>query len=195
MKYIKLGDISEVIGGQIMTRIKTEKPGDVAIETRRVIVPKAITEEGLIDKSVLPQEELKTEADEKKITKEGDIVIKLNSPYDSAVITEETKGCIVPSFCAIIRLLENPGITPSYIQAFLNSRLCKDQIDSSVQGAIMTLVTVGKLREIEIPLPEETKQHSIGSTYLETLDKLKILKEIIELEKQKNDAFFYELED
>ena len=59
----------------------------------------------------------------------------------------------------------------------------------------MTLVTVGKLKEIEIPVPEESRQFSIGMTYLETLDKLRILKEIVELEKQKNNAFFYELED
>lgn len=195
MEHIRLGEIAEVISGQIMTRIKTEKPDDEIVETRRIIIPKAITEDGLIDKNILPSEDLKTVVDEKKTTREGDIVIKLNSPYDSALITEETKECVVPSFCAIIRFLDKPGIVPAYVQAFLNSSLCKDQINASVQGAIMTLVTVGKLKEIEIPVPEESRQFSIGMTYLETLDKLRILKEIVELEKQKNNAFFYELED
>ena len=194
MKRIKLGEIADVIGGQIMTRIKAES-NDEVLGKIKVIIPKAINDYGLVDSSLLPEEELKAEADDKKITKAGDIVIKLNSPYDSAAINEDSEGCIVPSFCAIIRFKKIPGVTPSYIQAFLNSRICKDQLEAQVQGAIMTLLTVGKIKEVEIPLPEETVQFSIGMTYLETQDKLKVLEEIIKLEKQKNDVFFYELED
>lgn len=194
MKTVKLGEIADVVGGQIMTRIKAEK-NDEVIDKVRVIIPKAINDYGLIIKDLLPEENIKVRADEKKVTKAGDIVIKLNSPYDSAIITEETQGCVVPSFCAIIRVKEIHGIVKYYVQAFLNSGICKEQLESRVQGAIMTLLTVGKLRDVEIPLPEENVQFSIGNTYLETRDKLNLLEEIIKLEKQKNDAFFYELED
>ena len=193
MEYTKLGEIAEIIGGQIMTRVKTETPDDETVEIRKVIIPKAISDDGMIDSNILPEEHLKAKADEKKIARENDIIIKLNSPFDSATIYEETAGCIVPSFCAIIRTLNKPGISTCYLQAFLNSQKCKEQLENSVHGSIMTLLTVGKLKEILVPVPEETVQFSIGMTYLETLNRLTTLKEIIRLEKMKNDAFFYEL--
>lgn len=193
MENIKLGEVAEIISGQIMTRIKVDNPEDKVVETRKVIIPKAITEDGFIKTDVLPEEGLKTNIDEKRITKEKDIVIKLNAPFDSATIGEDAEGCVVPSFCAIIRLNEDKRIMHEYVQAFLNSELCKEQLETKVQGSVMTLLTVGKLKDIVIPVPDEAKQHSIGMTYIETQDKLRLLNEIIELEKQKNSALFYEL--
>ena len=198
MKHMKLGELVEVIGGQIMTRIKADS--EEVIETRKVIVPKAINDTGRIDAELLPDEDLKAAPDEKKITHAGDIVMKLNSPYGCAMIDESAEGCIVPSFCAIIRPMDNESIEerivlPDYLVAFLNSSICKDQLDSLVQGAVLTILSVGKVREILVPIPSEEKQHAISMTYLETQYRISLLEEIQKLEKMKNDALFAELED
>ena len=197
MEHIKLGELVEVIGGQIMTRIKVDNPNDECVEERRVIIPKAITDNGLIDVGQLAEEELKVAADVKKLTKEGDIVIKLNSPYTSATITEESSGCIVPSFCAIIRIKETGKkrkVLSDYLQAFLNSSSCRNQLDNMVQGAVMTILSVGKLKEVIVPIPGESTQFSIGNEYRNTQYKLSLIREIEKLEKLKNDAVFTELE-
>ena len=117
-----------------------------------------------------------------------------------ARINESAEGCIVPSFCVIIRPEDSKAIAdrivlPDYLVAFLNSSTCKDQLDSAVQGTVMTILSVGKVREISVPIPDEGKQHAIAMTYLETQYRISLLEEIQKLEKMKNDAVFAELED
>ena len=194
MKELKtLADCNiEIISGQIMSRV-TAKPetGDEIIETRRVIVPKAIHSDGTVDCSELPQETLRTEADKKRITQIGDIVIKLSTPYDAAIIDEYSAGCIVPSFCAIIR--HDATIDNRYLLAFLNSDCCKDQLKQQVAGAVMTVLSVGKVSSVLIPLATCEEQAVIGNRFIETQRKIRILKEIFELETKRNDIVFRDL--
>ena len=96
---LKDKSIATIVGGQIMTRITVKDDSSEPVaEERRVITPKAILSDGTIDVAEIPTEKLKVEADANKITAVGDIVIKLSTPYDSAIITEETAGCLIPSF-------------------------------------------------------------------------------------------------
>ena len=134
MRTAKLKDLAEIIGGQIMTRVKVDNPNDEVVEIRKVIVPKAIEDTGIIDVKSMPEEALKTAVDEKKLTHTGDIIIKLNSPYDCAMVTEEAEDAVVPSFCAIIRVKEKmqSEIITDYLAAYMNSSLCKAQLEKYV---------------------------------------------------------------
>lgn len=196
MRYVKLEELVDIIGGQIMTRVKVNDSTDEFVEERKVIVPKAITDSGQIDLEQLAVEKLKVSADEKRLTRVGDIVIKLNSPFTSATITEESAHCMVPSFCAIIRIKDdkNEEIIPGYLQAFLNSSSCRNQIEAMVQGSLVTILHVGKLKSVDVPIPDIRLQESIGKEYRNTQHKLSLIREIEKLEKLKNDAIFYELE-
>ena len=140
IKTLKISDIAEVVSGQIMSRVSAEKGNeDKTIVEMRVIVPKAITSEGFISAADIPTERLMAMPDERRITKEGDIVIKLSTPFDSATITKEHEGCLIPSFCAIIRKNDDSVVNNDYLQAFLNSELCKEQLRAKVAGAVMTI--------------------------------------------------------
>ena len=208
MRIVKLGEVVDIYSGQIMSRVKADKPeetGDyITTKTMKVIVPKAITSDGLINLEDIVEEkiivtdinsdketgetELVMPIDSRRITSLRDIVIKLSTPFDSATITEETVGCLIPSFCAIIR---NKGlINEDYLQAFLNSKLCKEQLRAKVVGSVMTILSIGKIKEIEIPIPEIDQQISIGKKYRETQTKISTLKKIVELETKRNDIQF-----
>ena len=188
---LKDKNIATIVGGQIMTRrtVKDDSAEAVA-EERRVIIPKVILSDGTIDVTEIPVEKLKSVADENKLTRVGDIVIKLSTPYDSAIITEESAGCLIPSFCAIIRC---NGINRDYLQAFLSTTNCKNQLKNQVAGAVMSILSVGKLGNVEIPFPDEAEQIRIGEGYIKTQEKLVALKRILELEAMKNDLIFKEL--
>lgn len=197
MKTVKLGEIAEIIGGQIMTRIKVESPNDETLDTVKVIVPKAIEESGYINPDLMVTESIKTNIDEKKTAHEGDIIIKLNTPYDCGLVTSELEGAIIPSFCAKITVkksVKRDCLIPDYLLAFLNSSRCKKQIERMVQGSVMGIVSVGRLKEIEIPLPEVNNQFSIGNNYMNTQYRLQLLSQILKLERLSNDACFNELE-
>lgn len=191
MKLVKLENFVDVVGGQIMTRV-TVGEKDEKVGSWKVVIPKAISSDGLVNVDVMPVEDLKAEPDEKKITAVGDIVIKLSSPFDSAVVTEEAVGCIVPSFCAIIR---NKGELDNYfLSAFLNSVYCKEQLKANVSGGtVMSILSNGKIKDVMIPVPSKQKQIEIGERYKKSLEKIRIVNEIVELETQRNDIVFQEL--
>lgn len=86
---MKLGDIAHTIySGQIMTRVEAkEEVGDLVLETRKVLVPKAI-DNGRVNHDHLAEAKLKKRIDQDRITQRGDIVLKLSRPYDAAHIEE-----------------------------------------------------------------------------------------------------------
>ena len=194
MNMKKIFDFEEIkiYSGQIMGRITVDKNNEEkAVAEFREIVPKAITANGTIDASELLVEQVITIPDYNKITELGDIVIKLSTPYDSAIITDEFVGCIVPSFCAIIR--NKSEIETEYLQAFLSSKLCKDQLRKKVAENNITMLSIAKLKDVNIPIPAQHERISIGKKYLSVQKKLEIVKKIVELESKRNDILFTNL--
>lgn len=192
-KMIELGEYNiDIAGGLIMTRL-TAKPeaGDDVVEERGVIIPKCINSDGTINAEEIPIESLKAAVDPAKLTAAGDIVMKLSTPYDAAIIDEDSAGCVVPSFCARIRNIGDANV--EYLLAFLNSEACKSQLRSQISGAVMTVLSVGKIKRVRIPLPSKVQQEEIGRQYMETQKKLKIVRKIIELEAKKNDIIFRDM--
>ena len=181
-----------IAGGQILSRIKVSNAGEPAVEQRKVIVPKSILPDGSILDEDMPEEGFRVEVGPKYLAEAGDIVMKLSTPYDAAVVTEEEAGCVVPSFCAIIR---SSGILdPAYLLAFLNSASCKDQLKSMVAGAVMAMLSVGKIRNVLIPVPKEEEQKKLGERFLENQERIKLIREIMDLETKRNDILFWEME-
>lgn len=193
MNKVKLQDVIEVYGGQIMTRIVAKSDTDEAVETRRVLVPKSIASDGSIDVTDLPVESLKSIPDEKKLSHVGDIIMKLSPPYDAGVVTEESADCIVPSFCGVIKC--STKVDPNYLLAFLNSSLCKDQLKAQVAGTVMTVLSVGKIKTVKIPIPPAKDQKKIGDRFMSTQRKLKTIRQISLLEAKRNDIVFQNMED
>ena len=193
MERISLDKLVAVVGGQIMSRV-TANPdaGDEVVETRKVLIPKSINSDGSIDVSVMPEEHLKVCADPKKISEAGDIVMKLSPPYDAGLVTETSQGCIVPSFCAIIK--PSSEVDVQYLLAFMNSTLCKNQLQSQVSGSVMTVLSVGKVKNVNMPTPPIEEQRKIGQRFMESQRKLSIIRQIALLESKRNDIVFRELE-
>lgn len=187
----KLGEQIEAIGGQIMTRISASDYDPEVSGEWKVVIPKAITADGFIQVGDMAVEKLKVLPDEKKVTALNDIVIKLSTPFDAALVTEEAVGCVVPSFCAILR--KRSDIDINYLLAYLSSKSCKDQFRMRVAGAVMSILSVGKIKDIEIPIPDMATQKEIGERYQKLQEKKKVIRQIVELEEQRNDAVFQEL--
>ena len=176
----------------MMARIiaKADIDGEV-VEIRKIVNPKCINADGAINAEEIAEEAIKSTADVKKLTQVGDIVIKLSPPYDAAIVDDAAVGCIVPSFCAIIR---NPSaIDVHYLLAFLNSELCKQQLAITVAGTTMTVLSVGKIKNVYVPVPSMAQQSEIGQRFMATQRKLRIIRKIGELEAKRNDVVFKEM--
>ena len=183
-EHIKLSSIKGLlfIGGQITSRIEATE-NSLAKGKIQVIPPKAI-KNGEINLEELYEVEYKTEFDEKKLTRAGDIVVKLSSPYDAALITEKDEGLLITSFCIIIR---NTGknVLSGYLSAFFNSNVYLTQAMSMVSGATVPMLTIGKVKEVVINMMALEEQEQVSSYYKNICKKEIVMNHIIGLEKEK----------
>ena len=149
---MKLKDIThKIYSGQIITRVEAKAEiGDRVVEERKVLVPKAILE-GRIIHSDLGLVKLKRKADENRVTKEGDIILKLSTPHDAVYIQKEDEGLMVPSFCTIIRGVDTSKADPRFITAYLNTQYTRELLRSRVAGSRVSMINLRDVKELEIP--------------------------------------------
>ena len=216
METKKLGEIAEIVGGQITARLEQKEIDDLfeyVRETDRpkitckaqVLVPKAISN-AFVDKNslvkIVCEKESKQESgtadlsyfvDENKITKADTLVLKLSTPYDACIITKDDENLIVPSFCASLTITDKT-VDLLYVLAFLNSKLYQDQVKHLVAGSAISLISVSALKEINIPLPSKAEQEQIGRNFINTMKKIKLINKITALESEKLNSIFSGME-
>ena len=173
---MKLKEVAKITVGQIMPRVSAEnKNEEEIIGTVNVLAPKAISD-GIIVKENLGELQICKKIDEEKFTKEGDVVVKLSTPYDATYVTKENEGLAVPSFCAIIRVKEDK------LEAFFNTEYVREILKSKVMGSIRPMVKVSDLRNLDIPYVSEEDMADIGQAYILSGKKKSILSDMIETE-------------
>lgn len=185
---IKLIDLLDehngrLISGQITRRI-TAKEGQDYVTTAKVLLPKAMVN-GCVDHTLLVEEKLIANPDQERMTREGDIVIKLSTPYDSVIISKDDEGILVTSFCAIIRGLSKE--TSRYLTAYLNSSEFNNLAKASTSGSIVIVLALSFLKECFIPLPPRTEMIKLGDEYMRLLELKKAFDEVYSLSKKKID--------
>lgn len=159
---MRLEDIANVIAGQIMTRVTDENNEGKSVQ---VLVPKAIAG-GIIVKEDLGKAVLSKSVDEDKYTKEGDVVIKLSTPYDAAYVTAEDAGIVIPSFCATIRITKDNLMDAKYLSAFLNTNYVRNQLTAKVVGSARPMIKITDVRALEIPKVSMQDMRDIGEAYM-----------------------------
>ncbi|MGI6372009.1 MAG: hypothetical protein ACOX1R_02265 [Caldicoprobacterales bacterium] len=181
---MKLKDIThKIYSGQIITRVEAKAEiGDRVVEERKVLVPKAILE-GRIIHSDLGLVKLKRKADENRVTKEGDIILKLSTPHDAVYIQKEDEGLMVPSFCTIIRGVDTSKADPRFITAYLNTQYTRELLRSRVAGSRVSMINLRDVKELEIPDVPLEKQKLIGEAYTLSRQKQETLYKLLENEK------------
>lgn len=178
---MKLKEVAKITVGQIMPRVSAEnKNEEEIIGTVNVLAPKAISD-GIIVKENLGELQICKKIDEEKFTKEGDVVVKLSTPYDATYVTKENEGLAVPSFCAIIRVKEDK-LDAKYLSAFFNTEYVREILKSKVMGTIRPMVKVSDLRNLDIPYVSKEDMADIGQAYILSGKKKSILSDMIETE-------------
>lgn len=177
-----LENIASVTAGQIMTRVTADKDaGEQVVESVKVLVPKAIVS-GVIVKKDLGDAELGKQIDEEKYTQEGDVVIKLSTPYDAAYVNEENAGIAIPSFCAAIRITDNDKVDARYLTAFLNSSYVRDELTAKVVGSARPMIKITDIRALEVPELNMKDMQDIGKAFVLSGLKKATLQEMIDNE-------------
>lgn len=178
----KLLDICEVVtSGQIMSRVAADdgktNAGKEFLEEARAVIPKAIAG-GVIDEKELANVQLVKAVDATKRTSVGDIIVKLSTPYDSAVVAVGQENLIATSFCALIKGV-HPDYLPEFVCAYLNTPMMKDKLKSSITGAHIPLLRVGDLKTVVIPEVDIDTQRKAVEALRINAQKRRILTEML----------------
>lgn len=177
-----LESIANITAGQIMTRVTADKEaGEHTIESVKVLVPKAISS-GVIVKADLGEAEIGKKIDDDKYTREGDVVIKLSTPYDAAYVTAENAGIAIPSFCAAIRITDENKMDARYLSAFLNSSYVRDELTAKVVGSTRPMIKITDIRALEVPELSKKDMQDIGQAFVLSGQKKATLQEMIDNE-------------
>ena len=187
---MKLGEIADIVGGQNMTRISTDEASGKSPRNVKVLVPKAIAEGNVIEED-LGAAGIQKEIDADRYTKEGDIIIKLSSPYDSALIRSGQEGIVIPSFCAAIRVKEDT-YNKDYLTALLNTKIVRDSLAARVAGSIRPMIRILDLKDLDLPSIPAEDMEDIGKAFFLSSKKRRLLQEMISLEKEIMDNIIIE---
>lgn len=201
-RLLKLSDIAGEIYTGVLTRRVVFDDSELAamsdaetatLESARILVPKAIAD-GVIDPNQLQEVKLKKEVKEKFRTHLGDVIMKLSSPYDCCVIEdEEDENLIVPSFCLRIGSIDE-DYDPYFIMAYLTSASAWKQIEKTMMGRALSIISNESVSELILPVMTPEKRREAGERYMKTLEFRRTAGRVIKLEKERNDSLFLSME-
>lgn len=172
-----LNDIAEVMVGLVLTRRQQEDEKAISFKYKALNL-KCLNNDGWIEVDDLDHFNSKEELTDRYLTLEGDIVIKLTTPYTTGYISKDLEGLVVPSQFAIIRTKDDL-INPEYLSMYLNSEKVKHDIWVSSTGVVVPVLKISELREFIIPVPNEIRQEQIADINRLMIKEMKLYEELI----------------
>ena len=182
--------VEELSTGIVISRIEA-KEGEAKIGEASILTLRAINC-GVIEEKELDEISIAKRVDFSKISHSGDIILKMNRPYDSVYIDEDYEGYIIPSFCCKIRNVNRTIIDPYYLVGYLNSDLAKEYLRTANGAAPASLLKIRDIRKLPIPLPEITEQRAIGEVFKVCCERKIILNEMIKHEMKMAENIIYD---
>lgn len=178
-----LGNFSSIATGLVLSRKKYKKTDNASdIIEYKVLTLKSFEDDGYIDTKALDFFESTEKLNEQYLTKDGDIVIRLTTPFTAVSIHKKHEGFVISSNFAIIRLKTNTNkFIAGYVSLFLNSEELKKQFNRSSRGTAIPVIKVTDLKDIdikEIPLDLQNKLFQINKIF--SKEKFLLKKMIVE---------------
>lgn len=188
MKRMLKDMVQEITTGQIMNRVVcTKAEQSECIGNTLVLVPGAISG-GLVHQSNLETAALKKDPPQNRITKEGDIVLKLSSPYDCALLEKKDEGLLAPSYCGLLRGIRTDTVYPRFLAGYLNSHYAREQLLMGVNASASSMIRRHALQSLEILLPAMAEQILIGDAYWYSCQRKMIYERYVQIQQRMSDA-------
>ena len=176
---MKLGEISEIRTGLVLSRKQSKS--DTGIDYH-VLTLSSIEKEGRINLNTIENFKSVTELDNKLLTKQGNIIIRLSNPY-TAVYIKKDENILMPSLIASIEI-NSKDFLPEYIQIFLNSENCKERLRKEANGTVIVTVNTKILKELEIPELPIWKQKDLIEYENSYYTEKKLTEKLLELKEK-----------
>ncbi|QWB96209.1 restriction endonuclease subunit S [Mycoplasmatota bacterium] len=180
--FIELQKACDISAGLVPKR-KEARSDDKVAKIYKLITLKSFDVDGWIDLKYLDNFKSIEILDERYLTKENDILIRLSNPYTAIKITDEYIGFVIPSLFAVIRIKKDI-IDPDYLTFMLNKESIKRSYFKNSMGLTIPMIRMQTIRETKIPLILSNKQLIVSKIY-NLMIKEKMLYQQLHLEKEK----------
>lgn len=182
MIYKPVVDLADVMVGLVLNR-KEANPTTLPIYYYKALTLKSLNSEGWIDKTLLDDFKSIENLDEKYLCLEGDVLIKITPPYTAVAINKELHGTVIPAQFIIIRL-KGKAVVPEYLAFYLNADEMKREIMLSATGNIVSMLRIGTIRDLKIPIPDLEKQLKIGEVSKLIIEERHLMNKLLETKEK-----------
>ena len=165
----KLSEIANIQMGLVLSR-KEAAIGSENYHSYMRLTLKSLDDSGVVNTEHAEPYQTNEELTDQIICKKDDVIIRIFTPLNPSIITQETAGLIIPSQLASIRI-KSDLVLPKYVQFYLSQHKVLEKLSSEDTGTAQRSIKVGSLSKLEIPLPSIHDQ--------------KIICEIIALQKRR----------
>ncbi|MCI8887595.1 MAG: restriction endonuclease subunit S [Hungatella sp.] len=179
---MRLGELAVINTGIVAAR-RQASPLDKVCIRYRILNLKAINEKGYIEDNLLEEFVANGSIKEKYLTQEGDLVVRLTTPFTAVLIDRIHKGIVVPSHFIVIRV-KSGKILPEYLYWLLNTEKVRQDIWQNINSTTMGTVKPMSYASLYVECITLAEQEKIGELYklaqreLRLLERLKEQKEL-----------------
>jgi len=198
--FINLNEISDIYSGIMINRSDfVEKNNLHALNSEEYINKYMYLPQKAINQNYIDFKESKIlfsqkNVDKKYIARKNDIIMKLTTPYDVSIFSEDSKeDLIISSKFAIIRLKNNVNFSPLFLSYWLNSYETKQQLHKFVEGTSLSILKIHSLKKIKIKQIDLKKQEKFSKLFFLLNQKKELDKRKSECQNQLIDSIMYNL--
>jgi restriction endonuclease S subunit len=160
---VEVSKISDVSAGLVLKRKEAKTQSEIT-KIYKTITLKSFNENGWIDLKYLDEYKSRKLLDDRYITKENDILIRLSNPYTAIKVKPTEVGLVVPSLFGIIKVNQK-DIVSGYLSFILNSDKTKQTYFKNSMGITIPVIRMATIRETKIPIVSYEKQKIISELH------------------------------
>ena len=184
---MKLGEISDVRSGLVLSR---KKAGGKSEYTYYALNLRSIDASGYIDTGQLDLFNSKEELNEEYLTRKGDVIVRMSTPYTAVIIDENTENLVISSNFVLIR--QNGGkLLPEYLYWLLNTAKVKHRIYESATSNMLGSVNAKYISDFEVEPISLAQQRQIAE--INTLAKREI--KLLQMLTAKKEQYYAQIID
>lgn len=175
---MRLNELATINTGLVTARKQDKVPKDDSIKYKMLNL-KAINEKGYIEDDLLEEFWAKERLKAGYLTRVGDIVVRLTTPFTAILIDEKHAGLIIPSHFVVIRA-DVKWILPQYLEWLLNTDKVRQELQQNLNSTTIGTVKPMSYALLNIEPITLKEQEKIGELYKLSKKELHLLSQIME---------------
>lgn len=171
-----LSDVSTIRSGLVLSR-KLARKGEPVAQSYPLLTLRSINEKGFIDTAQLDPYPATEVLSPDYLTRCGDIVLRLSTPYTAVLIDCSTENLVISSNFVVIRV-DPQRIDPQYLVWLLNTPRVKRQIYANTTKNMLSSINAAYFATIELKPLSLAEQKQLSALHQRAQQETALLRQL-----------------